>query len=139
MQRFVFLEHTADIKFQAFGKTPEECFGNAALAINETECDLKSIAQKEKIEITAEAQSMEELLHKFLEEVLFKMETEEMLFSEFELKIDEKSNSLKGKLLGEKIGNQKHEFKTHVKAVTWNSFFLRREKSKWVVQVVCDT
>ena len=32
MERYKFLAHTADAKFQAFGETLEEAFGNAALA-----------------------------------------------------------------------------------------------------------
>ncbi len=34
MEKFKFLEHTADIKFQVFGKTLEEVFENTALAIS---------------------------------------------------------------------------------------------------------
>ena len=33
MQKFKYLQHTADAKFQAFGKTLEEAFCNAALAM----------------------------------------------------------------------------------------------------------
>jgi SHS2 domain-containing protein len=33
MDKFKFLEHTADIKFQAFGKTKEEAFKNSAFAM----------------------------------------------------------------------------------------------------------
>ena len=31
--KYKFLEHTADIKFQAFGKTFEQAFENSALAV----------------------------------------------------------------------------------------------------------
>ena len=46
--KFKFLEHTADVKFQAWGKTLEEAFKNSALALKETICE--KIKVKEKIE-----------------------------------------------------------------------------------------
>ena len=139
MKKFVFLEHTADAKFQAFGKSIEECFENSALAVNSVECDLKKVATKQKLSIEAKAESLEELLHKFLEELLFQMETREMLFSGFKIKINLEKNSLSADCFGEKINKKKHELKTQVKAITWNSFFLKKEKSGWIAQVVCDT
>jgi SHS2 domain-containing protein len=82
---------------------------------------------------------MEKLLHKFLEEILFQTDTKEMLFSKFKVKINEEKNSLKAELRGEKIDSKKHKLKVLVKAVTWNSFFLKKEKGTWTAQVVCDT
>lgn len=139
MKKFVFLEQTADAKFQAFGKTMEECFENSVLALNSIECNLKKVKPKQKIPIQISASNLEELLHKFLEEILFQMDSKQMLFSKFKIKIDSKKNSLKADLLGEKIDKKKHELKTLVKAVTWNNFFLKKEKGKWTAQAVCDT
>ena len=34
MEKFKFIEHTADIKFQAFGKSLEEAFKNSAIAMS---------------------------------------------------------------------------------------------------------
>ena len=35
-EKFKFLKHTADVKFQSFGKTLEEGFVNAVYALQET-------------------------------------------------------------------------------------------------------
>ena len=35
MVKYKFLQHTADMKFQAFGKSLEECFSNASYALVE--------------------------------------------------------------------------------------------------------
>ncbi|MBN1940595.1 MAG: archease [Candidatus Diapherotrites archaeon] len=137
MEKFVFLEHTADAKFQAFGEAIEECFENSALALNSIEADLESVKPMHKKEIHAQGETQEELLHRFLEEMHFAMETEQMLFSKFEVKIN--GNSVSAEAWGEPIDTAKHEIKSHVKAITWNSFFLKKEKKKWVAQVVCDT
>jgi len=45
MERYRFLEHTADAKFQAFGKTLEEAFSNAALATASLMWDWEEIEQ----------------------------------------------------------------------------------------------
>jgi SHS2 domain-containing protein len=139
MKQFVFLEHAADAKFQAFGRTIEECFANSALAMNSVECNIKKVAAKQKLAIRVSAENTEELLHKFLEETLFQMETKKLLFSKFKIKINEKKNSLTAELFGEKINKKKHELKTLVKAVTWNNFYLKKEKKIWSAQAVCDT
>jgi SHS2 domain-containing protein len=139
MKQFVFFEHAGDAKFQAFGKTIEECFENSALAMNSVECNTKKVAAKKKLSIEASAQNQEELLHKFLEEILFQMETKQMLFSKFKIKISKEQTLLKAELFGEKIDKKKHELKTLVKAVTWNNFYLKKQGKTWEAQVVCDT
>ena len=47
MVKFRFLEHTADAKFQAYGKNIEEAFSNAALAMFSVITDIKKINKKE--------------------------------------------------------------------------------------------
>ena len=141
MQEFEFLEHTADVKFKAFGKTMIACFSNAGKALNQTMCDLQSIKAKVAKPIELEADSPEELLHKFLEEVLFQMQVEAMLFSSFELKIGSLPSGrqqLIGKLIGEHSDDLVHEIKADVKAVTWSEFYLKRTPEGWECQVVVD-
>jgi len=48
MERYRFLEHTADAKFQAFGKTLEDAFCNAALATASLMWDWEEIEQNVK-------------------------------------------------------------------------------------------
>ena len=141
MQKFEFLEHTADIKFKAFGKTMQECFANAGKALNESMCGLESIKAKIAKPLELDADNAEELLHKFLEEVLFEIQVEGMLFKEFELKIGETKNGrleLKGRIIGEKIDELIHEIKNDIKAVTWNEFYLKKTSEGWECQAVVD-
>ena len=44
--KFVFLPHTADVKFQAYGKTLEEVYENSALALINRICNKKIKAIK---------------------------------------------------------------------------------------------
>ena len=51
MQKYRFLLHTADAKFQAFGKTLEEAFRNAALATASLMWDPKTIEKKKNHQV----------------------------------------------------------------------------------------
>src|SRR3989344_2276882 len=99
--KYRFLEHTADVLFEAYGKELEDLFANAALATEEIMIDLKTLQTVEKKEIKIEAENVEDLLFNFLEELLFLKDTELFLCKEFELKIKkEKKYVLEGILVG---------------------------------------
>ncbi|MDO8647005.1 MAG: archease [Candidatus Diapherotrites archaeon] len=141
MQNIEFLEHTADVKFKAVGKTMGECFSNSARALVHTLVDEKTISPKLNRPIELDAENYEDLLHKFLEEILFQFQVEEFLTAKAELKFGESKNSwvqLSGKIIGERINSTRHEIKTDVKAVTWNDFSLKKTKEGWESTVLLD-
>ena len=141
MENFEFLEHTADLKFKAFGKTMQECFANSGKALTQSICELSAIKPKTSKAVELDAENSEELLHKFLEEILFEMQVEGMLSCSFELKIGESKNGwmqLQGKMAGEKIEDKRHEIKADVKAITWNEFYLKKTAQGWEMQAIVD-
>jgi len=139
MQKYRFLEHTADALFQAYGNKLEEVFENSAEAMCSVMYEIEKVEAKESVEIKAEGETQEELLHNFLESVLVEMELGEMVFSEFRiLELDERKGFVIVELKGEKMDSKKHGLKTEIKAVTWHEFFVRKEGNKWVSQVLVD-
>ena len=44
MERYILVDHTADMMVRAFGDTLEECFGNAAYALFDQTVDLSDIS-----------------------------------------------------------------------------------------------
>lgn len=132
--KFKFLEHTADIKFQAFGKTIEEVFENSAKAMFKSMTDDK-IKKKIKKKINLSGKNKESLLYNFLEELLFLFDSEGFFVSEIE-KLEIKDGRLKAVISGDRAEN--YEINIDVKAVTYNEMFVRQEKGKWVSQVVLD-
>ena len=140
MVKYKFLEHTADIKFQAFGKTLKKVFENSAFALREsiTKSKVKPLIKKD-LGMQIEGRDLLGVLQDFLEEFLFLFETKGFLLSKFKkLKIKEKSGAyfIECEVLGEKIKN--HKIETHVKAVTYSEMFVREENKKWIAQVVLD-
>lgn len=133
--KFKFLKHTADVKFKAFGKTLNESFENSALAMFKAMSDEKVKPLKKKA-FSVRAKDFESLLYKFLEELLILLDSKNFFLSKIKVKIDEKKLALKAIAFGDKAKN----YKIHldVKAVTYNSMFVKKEKGKWICQVVLD-
>ena len=138
MIAYKYLPHTADVKFEAFGITLRDLFRNSALAMCNAMYESESVQEKESVKIELQAQSLEQLLHKFLEEILFQIDTKQMLFREFRLIIDEKQNKLQAELVGEAIDAEKHTIKTIVKGVSWHQFELEKTAQGWKATVVVD-
>lgn len=134
--KFKFLEHTADIKFQAFGKTLEEAFGNSAFAMFHSMYDGKVKANRKK-KIEAEGEDLENLLYNFLEELLILFDSERFFLAEVgRIKVDKKNFKIEAEVFGDK--NENYKIHLDVKAVTYNEMFVKKIKDKWVTQVVLD-
>lgn len=132
--KYKYLEHTADIKFQAFGKTLEEAFSNSTYAMINIISEDKV---KEKIikKIKIKGIDKKSLLYNFLEEILFLLNTKNFLLSKVkDIKI--KNKELNAILVGDKLNNYK--LGLDVKAVTYNEMFIRKDKNKFIIQVVLD-
>ena len=137
MKKFKFLKHTADVKFQAFGRNLKEVFVNSSLAMLKTMSD-EEIKEKIKKKIKIKGKDNESLLYNFLEEILFLFDSKNIIIGKVKnLKI--KKNELTAELLGDYAKN--YEIKGYIKAVTYNEMFVKKqtkEKDKWTAQVVLD-
>ncbi len=137
MNKFVFLEHTADIQFQAFGKTIEEMFENSFFALRQSICGkMKIKTSKEKI-IKVQGKDYESLLYNFLEGVIYFLEADNFISGEVQ---DIKIVGFKmiATLKGDRASNYK--FTNNIKAVTYHNMFIKKDKDKnrWFCQVVLD-
>jgi len=131
-------EHTADIGIRGFGKSIEESFEETAKAMTSILVDLNTIEPKKTIKITAEANSIEELLFEFLNEILAQIDIEGMIFSEFKI-TKLKNNKLEAELKGEELKPKKHHTKTQVKAATYSQLKVYQNQNKeWVSQCIVD-
>jgi len=146
MKKFIFLSHKADAKFQAFGKTLEELFENAASAMFFLFLNSK-IKVKDNInkKIKVQGTDLESLLYNFLEEFLFLFDSKQFLSSEIKkMKITRigKINENKSKyvLEAEVCGDNAESYNIigNIKAVTYNQMFIKKNKGGFVCQVVLD-
>ncbi len=139
-EKFRYLDHTADAKFQAFGRTLEEAFSNAALAVASLMWDVESIEKRARRKIRVSGRDLEQLLLHFLSEIIYAFETQSFyLASVEEVKIDrEKSGQyhLEALFIGD---DRPSHYPLHgeVKAVTYNEMKIE-PKEPITVQVVVD-
>ncbi|MCS7109174.1 MAG: archease [Candidatus Micrarchaeota archaeon] len=132
---------SADVAFEAEGKTIEEMFSEAGIALLGV-----MVRKPEKIEpkimkkIEKEAENEERLLFLFLDELIFLKDVEQMFFSKFNVKIKRENGLLKliAEAYGEKINPKKHEIVIDAKAVTMHHFKVEKAKGGWKCQVIID-
>lgn len=135
MKKYEYFEATADIGLRAYGKTMTEAFENAGLAIFNIISDTSNITPLKEIEFEITSEDEVSLLYDYLEELLFYHEIEFMLFSQFDVEIDENLH-LKAKIKGEKINWDKHERKTEIKAITFHKMAVKKTDAVEVQAIV---
>jgi SHS2 domain-containing protein len=138
-QRFRFLDHTADAKFQAFGRTMEEAFANAALATASLMWDPGMVERKVRHALSTRGRDLEQLLVHFLQEIIYLLDTKRFLLGaveEVRIQKEEDGYSLAAVFAGD---NHFSHYKIfgEVKAITYNE--MKIEKNDHItVQVVVD-
>ncbi|MFA5176122.1 MAG: archease [Candidatus Nanoarchaeia archaeon] len=132
--KYKFLEHKADAKFQAFGKSLEEAFSNAALAMTSIMISPELVEPKITKKITASGKDKKALLYNFLEQFLVLLDIESFILHEVKnIKIT--GNKLTAEVVGDLI-TDKYSLKSDVKAVTYNHMEIKEKP--YIVQVVVD-
>jgi SHS2 domain-containing protein len=145
MEPFEYLEHTADVKFRARGRSLEVAFENAALAMLGAMVDPSTVKLEETWTVEMESECLEDLLYQWLSEILYLFEVELAVFSKFEVALEEAEDGwrLSGRIGGERVDPKRHFFETEVKAVTLHQFEIKKEAGEggdeiWTAQVVLD-
>lgn len=138
MKPFEYLEHTADIKFRAYGSTPEELLENAATALFGSMTDLSKVSVLEIWKTELKAPDLEQLAYSWLSEIVFLFETESAAFSEFKVHLrHDKDWMLQAEIGGERLDKKRHTFDNEVKAVTLHEFSVKKNDI-WCLQAVLD-
>ncbi|MBI2663943.1 archease [Candidatus Woesearchaeota archaeon] len=142
--KYKYLDHTADTKFRAYGKTLEEAFANAALATTNVMVEPDKIQEKAKKKIAVEGDDLQALLYNFLEQFLILLDAENFFLAAVKkIKIWKVKNNgrISYKLTAEAMGDNAAKYETigpQVKAVTYNDMVVDEEKDNCFVQAVLD-
>lgn len=137
MEAFRILEHTADIGFEAFGKTRGEVFANAGRALQSLMVDLNSIVPREKMEVEVTGPDACSLLVNWLSEILYRIDGEGRLFHDFSIS-SISDRSLRAVLRGEPFDRARHQVKLQLKAITYHQLALVETPDGWRAQVYVD-
>ncbi len=137
MKRYELLDHTADIGVIAFGRDLPEAFGNAAYAMFDILTDINRIRETDSFDLQVSASNIEDLLVAWLNELLYRYETERIAFSKFVID-DINDSDLRATVSGEKIAPDRHEIKTEIKSVTYHQLKVEKIDDGWRAQVIFD-
>jgi len=139
MKKFEFVDiTTADVAFIAYGKSLDELFANSALAMFELMINTKQIKQTISKKIKLKGNDLQSLMFNWLNELLVYVDGENLAFSDFNVKVDEKKFGLVAECKGEKMNPKKHEVKAEIKAATYHKLEIKKEKNIWKAQVILD-
>ncbi len=139
MQKFKYLQHTADAKFQAFGESLEEAFANAALAMVSLMWDPEKIEIKIEHKLCITGRDEKQLLFNFLDDILFRLDSVMFLVKTVEeIRLVRENNRflLEAGLVGD-VYSEKYETFGEVKAVTYSEMEIEKN-NHFMVQVVVD-
>jgi SHS2 domain-containing protein len=136
------LEHRADLKIRAFGRTKEELFSNMLKGmISGLRPEiLNSETETRNIEI--KSPDLESLLVDFLSEVLYLTQVNKEIYTDIKFKKlnDPSMNSGQvAELEGELVGQKVQRFGEDIKAVTYYELKIeQKEDKKWEETVLFD-
>jgi len=125
MKKYKLIDHTADAGIEAYGKNLNGLFENAAAGMFVVLCDPTEVKPKKSVVVRVKAKTLEDLMHHWLTELLYRVNKEEILFRRFKVKITGKY-FLSGRASGEKINSLKHHLKAEIKAVTYHQLEIKR-------------
>ena len=131
----------ADAAIEVNSDSLEGIFIDSGKALTNTMVDdLKSIKTNQKYTFKVESQERDLLLFEFLEKLVIEKDANQMLFSEFEVKINQTSKKFMVSVIahGEHIDYDRHELCADVKAVTLHKFNLTKEKEDWKAEMILD-
>ncbi|MGI0073000.1 MAG: archease [Nitrosotalea sp.] len=123
------LEHMTDAFIEVSGRTLEEAFETAGIAVVDTILDIKSVERKIERKIDVSAADLNGLLYNWLEEIIILTITEGFAAQNFNVKITKADKYfLTAIISGEPIDFDKHHFKLEIKAPTYHLMEIKQEK-----------
>jgi len=136
---YKFLEDiaTADIAFEARGRTLDELFENAFAAVEESMVETSGVKAVVKKTLKLKNATLDGLLFDFLSALVYFKDAESLLFSKVKVKITD-SYELEATLYGEKIDPSRHDLRSDVKAVTLHMFEVKQVGKEWYCRVILD-
>jgi SHS2 domain-containing protein len=133
---YKYIDHTADMEMIAEAESLEKLFLEAAKGMYGIMLKMSKVEQEMSKVIEITQKRRENLLHDFLDELLYLLETENLVFSGFQMRIT--GSKLRCVCKGEKFDSVKHEEGSLVKAVTYNKLKIWKKNKKFLANIVFD-
>ena len=129
--------HMADIGVRGRGETLAQAFEQVAIAMTAVVTEPERIKPLQAIDVSCDAPDQELLLVDWLNALVYEMATRKMLFSRFEVTLQEQQ--LTARAWGEKIDIARHEPTVEIKGATYTELKVAQlTDGTWMAQCVVD-
>lgn len=130
-------EHTADLGLRVRAPDLNTLFAEAAAALFSAIIeDLGTVEPHERHDIQLAGDDRAFLLFDWLNELLFRFDSEHWLFSRFEVRVHD--TGLSGTAWGEKLDRVRHVLSHEVKAITYHGLRVEPTDEGWLAEVIVD-
>lgn len=135
MKKFEVLEHKADLKIRAFGRTKEELFENAMIGMFEgANYQPKTNNKQLTTKIKVKSLDLSSLLIDFLSEVLYLSETRREVYQKIDFK-KFKDNEIWAELIGKRL----KRMEVQIKGVTYHDLKIHQKRDgTWEATILFD-
>jgi SHS2 domain-containing protein len=135
--RWEHFAHQADIGIRGVGRSAEEAFEQAGMALTAVVVAPEAIQLRSSTTIECEASDLDVLFVDWLNAIVFEMATSRMLFGSYHVSIDE--SRLTATAVGEQVDPARHEPAVEIKGATYTALRVeRRSDGTWLAQCVVD-
>ena len=131
------LEHTADIGLRIYGRTLPELFVHSALGLVAIAVDMQNVTPSERLALSAQGADLKELLVNWLSDVLYFMDAEGWVFSDFRV-LEWKADAIQAEGWGQRRSLAERSQAVAVKAVTYHQISVREAAEGWEAVVYFD-
>lgn len=133
------LDHTADLRVKFSGNIKKNLLKNSAIALSEIIFEIKQndvcIDNSKKLNLKLEEAEFSELYIDFLREILFRINSSQFYFIDFNFK---KITSTNLEAVCFYVEQDISNLKNEIKAVTYNELKITEDKEGWSAKVTFD-
>lgn len=132
------IDHTADVGVELLAPDLRSAFEGAAAAMFDVMSDLDRVGETWHGRVRVTGLDLENLMVRWLAELLFIAESEGVLLSHFTVdRLD--GLELEAAVAGEKLDRARHAIRVEIKAPTYHELRIEEVRDGWFVRVIFDT
>ena len=132
-------DHTADVGLRIRGDDLDDLFRTSAEGvIDYIVVNRDAVRDEARESISLIAESTLDLLVAWLNELIYRTETQHRLYSHFDVRVAADGLNLRAEIGGESIDTDRHVLDHEVKAVTHHGLSLTREGRGWLAELILD-
>lgn len=135
---YSFIDHTADVGIEVRTKDFPSLLEEAAKAMFDVITDISKVKPHVKAQITITRGEDDQTLRDWLEELLHRFYTEDMVFSRFRLSSPDRSTLVCG-AWGEVFDPHRHTLHTEIKGITYHQYEVSHQSNQgWYARIIFD-